>query len=158
MTECKQEADKCNDARMKSEACNDLNNQIISDQKHELIQLIERDAISLTLQLNNLNLKSIKESEINKEEIDKQLLIFDGFARYCQAVVDKATPSELVRLSDMLHSRARELQDMTLVNAFPSSQVKFSPSNIVDVLTKDELNIVGQIGTDVDRKTGLNIH
>ena len=128
---------------------------MISNKKHELIQLVERDANSLTKKRNYLHITTVKESEIKKEKIDKQLLIFDRLARYCQAVVDKATPSELVRLSDVLHSRAREVQDQTLINAIPSSHVMFSPSNIVDVLTEDELNIVGVIGTG--DKTGLII-
>ena len=74
--------------------------QTITNKKDELIQLFDGDANILIQQLNNLNVKAIKENETKQEESDKQLLMLDGFTRYCQKVMNKATPSEVSRLAD----------------------------------------------------------
>ena len=157
LAKCQQEEAKCKDARMKMSATNTLNNKIISNKKDELIQRVERDANILIQQLNHFNEQAIKENETNHEEINMQLSMLDGFTRYCQEVVDKATPSEVARLADDLHARARDLQDLSLVNAIPSSQVQFSPSDIVDALADDELNIVGRFQEPLDYHSGLHI-
>ena len=155
--ECQQEAEKCRDEKIKCGERNARNNQSIFEKKTEILQTIDRDTNILVSQLNDLNVKSIKKNEINKEEIDKQLLMFETFTRYRQEVVDKAASSDISRLADELHARARELQNMTLVNALPLHQIKFSPSDVVEALNEDKINIVGAICTELDSKAGLHI-
>ena len=155
LRKCQQEAEKSKDGKNKLSADNALNNQMVLNKKDELIQLVEQDANILIQQLNNLNVKGIKKNGTNREDIDKQLLVWSGFARYCQEVIDKATPSEVARLADDLHTRAKELQDMTLIHAIPSSPIEFFPSDIVNSLSEDEHNIVGVIRADQEDRTGL---
>ena len=83
-------------------------------------------------------------------------MIFESFTRYFQVVIEKATASEVARFADNLRGRARELQDMTLMNALPSPRVTLIPSDIVYALTEDKLNIVGVL-TESDCQTGLAI-
>ena len=111
----------------------------ISDQIRKLRELVDSHANSLQQELSNFNIKFIKEIEMNKETINRQCVMFECFTKYCQEVIEKATASEVARLADDLHARARELQDMTLTNALPSPQVKFAPLDILDVLNEDKL-------------------
>ena len=83
-------------------------------------------------------------------------MIFESFTKYCQKVIEKATASEVARLAENLHARARELQDMTIINALPSPQIKFTPLDILDALTEDKLNIVGVL-TDSECQIGMTI-
>ena len=55
----------------------------------KLLQLVDRDINVLDDELMNIDEKSLKENEINQDEIDVQLLMFESFTRYCQEVVDK---------------------------------------------------------------------
>ena len=154
---CQQEAEKCLDEKIKFSERNAHTYKSIFEKKTEILHIIDTDINILVSKLNDLNVKSIKENEINKEEIGKQMLMFETFTRYCQEVVDKATSSDISRLADELHARARELQNMTLINALPLHQIKFSPSDVVQALNEEKVNIVGAICTELDYKPGLHI-
>ena len=151
------EAETCQTEQLKLIERIYLNNLNLFEKKTEIVQLVEIHINILASQLNNLNLKSLNESETNNEEIDTQLSIFQSFTRSCHEVVDKTKSSDICRLADDLHARARELQDMTLIKALPSPHIKFSASNVLDTLKEDQLNIVDVVYTVADFHAGVHI-
>lgn len=150
------EADKCDNTKSEFLDCVAKCHLEIDEKKKDLLEFAESHIKLLHQQLSSLKIKSIKEIEINKEEINIQLFVFESFTRYCQEMVDKATPSDIPRIADEQHSRTRELQDMILVNTFQLPRVKFVPSDIAEELTEDKINIIGII-TDTNLQTGVHV-
>ena len=72
------------------------------------------------------------------------MLMLESFKRYTQEVKDNATSADICRVAEDLHTRAKQLQDMKLTCALPSSIISFSPADAVEELTKYQ-NVVGSV-------------
>ena len=153
----KQESKKCYDVKVQLCKQNALNKEKLFEMETVINQLVERETNILVEKLNQEHDKLIKENKMNKDEIDIQLIKYESFKRYCQEVVEKAKPSEIVRLVDVIHARARELQGMTLIRAVPPPQVVFSPTGITKAVTED-VNIAEMIHNALSNQTGLNCY
>lgn len=145
LAKCRQESETTEIEKTKFVDCVSKSRHAITEYKNELVECVELQTIDLLQQLNNIYTKTVKDIETNAEEINRQQVMFESFTRYCQEVIDKATPSDILRFSDDLHARAKELNNVTLSEASIAYPVKFSPSDILDIVTEENLNIVGAI-------------
>lgn len=73
--------------------------------------------------------------------MNAQLVIFESFIRYCKKVIHKATTSDVFRVYDELHVRAKDLYDMTLDNVLAFAKMQSTPSDIVCALAEDTISI-----------------
>ena len=145
---CQVEASECEKGKLKILSDVAKAEVRITETNKELTKFIESQTVTLRRRLSAAKEESIKEIETNQEEINRNLLTFESFARYCREVVDKATPQDVSRHSNSLFTRARQLQVGTLYNTLPPPRITFSPSDVVEVLTGEKLNIVGEIVED----------
>ena len=89
----------------------------------------------------------MKEIELTKEDINREMLMFQSFKRYSQEVKDKATSADICRVAEDLHARAKQLQDMKLTCASSSRIISFLPADVVEELTKYQ-NLVGSVSIE----------
>ena len=76
----------------------------------EMKKLIDQHVQALLKELNMKKAKRIKEIEMAKEEITIQKISLESYIKYSQTVLDKASPSDIVRFSKDLNVRADKIK------------------------------------------------
>jgi len=117
----------------------------ISERYDQLISLIQSHQSQLMEELDEFNVKNLKEMEMSNQEIEHQLVITESFTRYCQEVKEKGTACHISCAANDLHHRAEELvKTQVKYGGVELSQVKitFTPS----LATTDNVkNWIGQL-------------
>ena len=143
---CKEETSRCE--RVKSlfinsvDAARNLMIAISDQQKH----LIDKHTNSLIEELGSMHLKTVKEIEVTKLEVERQLLMCETLRRYSQEIIDKATPTDMWRVAESVHSRAAELDANEIPGLdYLSANVAFSPECIPHEYLDDTTNLIGTV-------------
>ena len=117
----------------------------IKNRSMKVIRMVQCHTDSLLQELDALKDRHVNELELNNEEMRLQLLTFERFTRYSQALMSKATNSEIARAGDDLTSRGNDLLGENMSVTFISPDVNFLPSDIDAAFITDERNIIGTI-------------
>ena len=140
--ECQKENDKAAKEKMSFLEHIFENVNKVNRKYKDLSKLLQSHANYLIRQLENEKGKALKDIELTKENINRELLMIESFKRYSHEEKDKATSADICRVAEDLHTRAKQLQDMKLTCALPSPIISFSPADAVEDLTKYQ-NLVG---------------
>jgi len=140
--------DRCRDKLTKIEKeKNDFIEQVakagmeINKKAQQLKQVIDVHKEKLMSELSAMKQKRMKEIESLREEIERQLLSMDSYAKYVDEVRQKGTACDIVRAANDLHDRADELLkfDVTerALDDLGHADVTFTSSDfVIDDLNK----------------------
>ena len=96
-------------------------------------------------ELDTFKVKSLKEMETEKEEIERQLVITESFKRYSQEAINKGNASNISCMAHDLHARAEELwktEDERDCHRLSEIDIIFKPSAITTDRVK---NLIGKL-------------
>jgi len=127
----------------------------ISQKYDQLISLMQSHQSQLMEELQIFNVKTLKEMETQKDEIERQFVITESFKRYCQEMINKGTACDISRMAHDLRSRAEELvktQDEPDCHQLSGVEITFKPS---DVTTDSGKNFIGELA--LPGQNGFNL-
>lgn len=87
----------------------DTLNEAIISRKEELKKLVETQAVALLSQLDTLKQRTIKETENDKDSLERHIAILESYTLYCNAVKTNGTASDICFGANELHARADKL-------------------------------------------------
>jgi len=123
----------------------------ISQKYDQFISLIQSQQSQLMGELHIFKVKTLKEMETQKDEIERQFVITESFKRYCQEMINKGTACDISRLAHDLHARAEEFvktQDEPDYHQLSGFEITFIPSVVTSVRVKNYIGglvLKGQI-------------
>ena len=100
----------------------------------------------------------LKKVETVKEELERQLVVFESFKKYCEELKDKGTSCEIAQVAEDVHIRATELHESTVCQSeCTAMDIRFIASDFEDLLKVKTTNLIGKIVHKVNVKkiTGL---
>ena len=121
------------------EQINSMESTIIK-KRDFLKYLIDIHTQSLLQQLREIKEEKLKEVEIVKQLIEREVAILESFEKYCEELKEKGTPSEIARVAENIHTGVTELEESSFECSF--TDFTFTVTNLKNA-EKD--NLVGEI-------------
>jgi len=84
----------------------------VKERRTELMELVEKEANLLVLELTSLKMGRMKEIEIEKDYIGSQLAFLESYELLSNEFITKGTDCELCTVVDDTRTRAMELQQI----------------------------------------------
>ena len=111
----------------------------VTKRGQEMYEIVGKNTEKLLQELTSIKLHNLSELEKATIENDSQLIRMESFQRYCQEVINKATPADVSRLVDSLHERADDLCSMQIGGRYKQILVEIlSDFGILSVEEKNE--------------------
>ena len=111
-----------------------------------LKSVIDSQTNSLLKELAIIRDEKLKEIEVAKNEMEREIALMECFRKYCEELRHKANACDVARIADDLHTKAMELQQSVIIqNELIFIIFKFTPTDLQHIFKPDECNFVGNL-------------
>ena len=118
----------------------------IDDRHKALLSDIESERRQLLMELNKMKEDRLKVIQTKRNDVERQMVIFESFKRYYEELMKKGSECDISRSADDLIKRSQQLikshQEFNSTKMRRGDRITFTPANISNITSE---KLIGQL-------------